>query len=122
MLEKTAKAISTFTEALCSDPRFMAMKEAEKTMVADFDFQRLCAIKDRKNEVYNEKIKWFGESSPEAKEAGKELYLAKKELDTLPVVMEYQNHFAPLGLLMVEIDATVFGPYRQKAKRGGNHD
>ena len=85
-------------------------------MVSDPLAKELSLQKDRKNELYEEKCKLFGEESKEAKQAYYDLYKTKCELDDLPVVRAYQEAFNALHLTYVELDRLLFAPFRNKRR------
>ena len=114
MLEQTLRSIIAFEKAIAEDPRTLVLKQAEAKMMEDPQAKALSSEKDRKNEIYEEKCRLFGEESQEAKQAYSELYHVKCELDELPVVKEYQRAYNALHLVFFEVDQIVFGPFRNK--------
>lgn len=116
MREDTLRSIDAFLEALRQDPRYLDLKAKEKAMVSDPLAKDLSSQKDRKNELYEEKCRFFGEDSNEAKKAYMDLYKTKCELDELPVVKEYQQAYNALHLTYVELDQLLFSPFRNKRR------
>ena len=120
MLESTLATIIDFSLALNADPRNIRLKEAEAKMISDPDVIALSQEKDRKNEVYEDFCRLFGEESEKTKQAYRDLYEVKTKLDQLPSVREYQSAYNALHMTFFEIDHLLFVPFR--GKKGCAHD
>ena len=121
MSEATYRSLLALVSALREDPRALELAEAEATLSSNQEAKALSAEKDRKNEIFQEKCRFFGEDSKEAKTAYHELFEAKKALDSLPVSRAYQEAYNALHFTIVRIDEILFGAYRKALHQGGCH-
>ncbi len=119
MNERTYRALLTLKEAIQSDPRFAELRKAEEALNKDEEAVKLSQEKDRLAEAYEEALFHYGENSVATKDAWRNLYIKKKELDELPSSEAYRKAYTPLAGLYRELDLLLFSPYREKRKCGG---
>ena len=104
---KTAK----LKELLENDERVILLNKLEKQMDENEEVIALAYKKDMASVKYSEILNHFSEDSKEAKNALKELHLAKKELDSHPVVKQYLAAYKEVRLLYEEINNILFGNF-----------
>ena len=81
-------------------------------MNADKEVMLLAYKKDMASVEFDDALKHFGENSNEAKEALKKLHEAKYNLDSHPVVKEYNNAYKEVRLLYEHVSKELFGEYK----------
>ncbi len=96
------------------DPRVKNLNRLNDLLNENEDVIRLAYKMDTKSVAYEDAIKHFGEHSREAIAAQKELYIAKKELDSHPLVKEYNQAYKEVRLMYEEINKTLFKPFKSK--------
>ena len=96
------------------DERLLRLSELETLLEKDEEAIKLSGILKSKEEAYSFSLSSFGEGSEEARKAQKELYEAKKELDSLPLVKEYNEAYTKVRDLYMLIDDILFSPFRHK--------
>ena len=87
LLEK----VNNLKLALDKDSRVILLNELDKKLNASEEVMKLSYKKDMALVKFEDALKHFGENSSEVKEAQKELYEAKKNLDLHPLVIEYNK-------------------------------
>ena len=108
MNEKTYQSAYELHELIVNDERYIALNRLEKEMEEDDEVCALSYKKDLANDKYNDMVRLFGSDSKEASKALKELYEAKKNLDTHPKVVAYINAFKVIRHLFDEINEILF--------------
>ena len=121
MQEATHRCLLDLVSAFGADPRFTHLREVERELSINQEALDLAKEKDRKNEILQEKCRFFGEDSAEAKAAYSALFETKKALDSLPISQQYQAAFNEVHFLVIRIDDLLFGEYRRSLHMGGCH-
>ena len=116
MNEKTLYSLLALANAIESDPRVINLAKAEAKLNDDSMVKAISAKQAQKSDVFDENCRLFGVSSPQTKQAQKELFEAKNELDSLPAVQEYQRCFNAINMLFYEIEYAIFGPFKEKVR------
>ncbi len=111
MTELTLAKAYALRESLLNDERILSLDDSEKKMEKDDEAMKLCYKKDLANDKYNEMVRLFKDDSEEVKNAKKELYLAKKEFESLEVVKDYLKKYQIVRLLYEDINNILFKDY-----------
>lgn len=96
------------------DERVLYLLEMEKKLSNDPLAMKLAYQKDIKAMEYEDALKHFKEDSKEVEAAQKALYLAKKELDSLEIVKEYNKAYQAVRLLYEDINKELFSEFKNK--------
>lgn len=95
-------------DSLNKDDRIILLNKIEEELNNDKNVNLLAMKKNRINEEYNELLRFNDENSDIVKNKQKELYLAKKELDELPIVKQYNKAYQDVRLLYEHISKELF--------------
>lgn len=101
-------------KALENDPRILKLNELEKELSNNIDAMKLSYQKDLKETNYIDALKHFKTDSNEVKNAQKELYEAKYQLDNLEIVKQYNKAYQEVRLLYEEINKLLFSDFKEK--------
>lgn len=99
-------------EEMDKDPRFKLLLSIEEKMNNNEEVIRLAIAKDKANERYNDLLKIYPEENELVVSAKKELFLAKKELDSHPLVKEYLSAYKEVEMLLYEVNQILFKEFR----------
>ena len=108
MEEKTLRKAYELNELLKNDERYISLLEKEELMEKDEEVCLLSYKKDLANSKYNDVLRHFSNDSIEAKKAQKELFEAKKELESHPKVVAYLKAYSEVRILLEEINNILF--------------
>ena len=108
MEEKTLQKAYELKELLNNDERYLLLLEKERDMENDEEVCLLSYKKDLANNNYNDVLRHFTSDSKEAKKAQKELFEAKKALDSHPKVIAYLKAYSEVRILLEEINNILF--------------
>ena len=108
MNEKISELTYKLKEQLNNDPRIIALNESEKKMKESEDVMALSYRKDVALDHYNEMLKYYSDDSEEVTKARQELALAKKELDSHPLVRDYLSKYQQVRILFEQINQSLF--------------
>ena len=104
------------------DQRTLDLLSAEQRLQQDEEAKALLSkVKDARTAYLYSRLE-EGEDSEKTKECLKALHQAKLELDLCPSAKDYSRLFSEVNGLLREIDAILFGSFREKSGCGGNHD
>ena len=106
--------IYEFKQLLNEDERVVNLNKLEIELSSNRDVINLSIKKNRISEEYKEILRFNDENSELAKSKQKELYLAKKELDELDVVIRYNKAYQEVRLLYEHISSTLFDELKIK--------
>ena len=107
-MDKVIEKAYKLKNAMDIDPRFIKLNDIEKKMENDSEVIRLSYKKDLLEDRYNDALRHFDKESKEVKDAQHELYLAKKELESHPLVREYLSSYQEVRLIIETINDTLF--------------
>ncbi len=122
MDERIYKELDKLKTAMKEDERFLRLSMLETRLEEDEEVIELSAKLKSKEEAYSFSLSVFDKGSEEARKAQKELYEAKKELDSLPLVKEYNKAYTEVRDLYMRIDDILFSPFRHKILKIGSYD
>ncbi|MFA5481263.1 MAG: YlbF family regulator [Bacilli bacterium] len=114
MNEELIIRITALKKALAEDSRVLRLNDCEKAMENDEQVMLLAYQKDLCESKYNDAIRHHGENSPEAKEARKSLFIAKKKLDEHPLVVKYLSAYQQVRILYEEINEKLFASFEEQ--------
>ena len=114
MNEKIYNLAKELNTLLNNDPRFVKLGELEKKMENDEEVISLAYQKDKASLEYSDILKYYKEDSKEAKEKRNLLIEAKTNLETHPVVKEYNRAYAEVRMLLLEVNRILFKDFRGK--------
>ncbi len=117
MNDKAIRELETLKKAMDNDPRIVRLNELESVLSGDKEVQSFSLILKEKEENYSSLLSLYGEKDQKTIEARRSLYEAKKALDSLPSVMNYNEAFIAVRDLYMQIDDIVFSSYRRKTLR-----
>lgn len=84
-------------------------------MAADPIVRELAKHLEALSGAYSDILAYKKESDPEAIEAQKALYAAKEKMDSYPLVVAYNAAYTEVRDLYMQIDDTLFAPFRKKS-------
>ena len=108
MDELTINKAYELKKTLEKDERYLLLIQAEKEMEDDEEVCLLSYKKDLANARYNDILRHFSSDSKEAKAAQKELFEAKKELESHPKVIAYLKAYSTYRMLLEEVNNILF--------------
>ena len=114
MDEKIYSLTLELKESLKNHPSLVLLNSLEKEMEENEEVMKLSYRKDQANDKYNDMVKYYGENSLEASNALKELHVAKKELDSHPLVRKYLKAYQEVRELYQEINHLLFDVIKEK--------
>ncbi len=114
MQEDILKVIDELSVALKEDSRIKRLNELEEKLYEDPSLLELVKKKDALERDYEDTLSYSSYDSPEAITKQKALYEAKLELDSYPLVKEYNEIYVQVRDLYMQIDDIIFAPYRLK--------
>lgn len=114
MNESILREVKLLKTAIDTDPRIKKLNELEAKMSKDESVIKLSKQLKEKEEIYNSNLQKYGNKNPLTTASWHELYLSKKDLDSLPIVQEYNLKFIEVRDLYMQIDDILFAPYRKK--------
>ncbi len=114
MEEELFKSLNELHDALRGDPRIVRLNELEEKLYKDNNVIELTKKKDDLERDYVSCLSYSDYDSPLAKEKQKALYEAKLELDSYPLVKEYNEAFTTVRDIYMKIDDIIYGPFRSK--------
>lgn len=107
-MEKHFELAYQLKEEMNKDPRFIALNEAENKMENDPEVIKLTYQKDMKENAYNDALRHYSHDSEEVKKAQHDLYIAKRDLESHPLVRDYLVKYQVVRLVIEEINKTLF--------------
>ena len=113
MNEVLLEKVELLRSAIQEDTRCVLLTDKEKAMESSPDVMRLAYHKDIAEAAYNDAIRHYGQDSTMAKQAQKELFLAKSELDKHPLVKAYLAAYQNVRLLYAEINNQLFTAFKE---------
>ena len=102
---------SDFKESLDNDPRILLLNKLEKEINENEEVMALAYQKDMASVKYSDILSHFSQESKEAKQALKELSLAKEKLNSHPLVKEYLKVYGEVRDLYMEINEVLFSDF-----------
>lgn len=100
-----------------NDENVLKLKELDEKLDVNEDVMKLSYKKDMMIVEYENALKHFGENSKELLNAQKNLHLAKLELDSYPLVKEYNECYSKVRLLYKKINDTLFEDFLERGDR-----
>ena len=116
-MEKVYSLCEELSNALKNDKRVVDLSIKEKLMEENEEAMRLSYNKDLKEIAYNDALKHFSKDSKEVKKAQRDLFLAKKELESLQVVKDYLKAYKKVRELYDEINNILFSSLSNKGNK-----
>lgn len=114
MTEKDVSILAfSLADTIEKDPRVISMKTAEKAMEENDEIGHLAYAFDLAQTHYNDLLKIYSETAPEAQSAQKDLYLKKKALDEHPLVREYLHCYQDVRLMYDTLQNELFAPFNE---------
>lgn len=101
-------------ESIDLDPRVISLNEIEKAMNENEEVMRLAYLKDIAAMEYDDSLKHFKDNDPVVIAKQKALYEAKYNLDSHPLVKEYNKAYQEVRLLYEHINEELFGELLSK--------
>lgn len=114
MEENVFQAVRELKNALMDDSRIKRLNDIEEKLYADEEVIKATTKKNDLENQYSHILSYKDKDSEEAKLIQKALYQAKLELDSLPLVKEYNSLFIEVRDLYMAIDDILFAPFRSK--------
>ncbi len=108
MNEKISELTYKLKEQLNIDPRIIALNKSEKSMKESEEVMALSYRKDIALDRYNEMLKYYSDDSEEVVKARQDLALAKKELDSHPLVRDYLYKYQQVRILFEQVNQSLF--------------
>ena len=108
MDERISELTYKLKEQLDNDQRIIALNESEKKMKESEEVMALSYRKDVALDHYNEMLKYYSDNSPEVIKARQDLALAKKELESHPLVREYLSNYQQVRILFEQVNESLF--------------
>ena len=108
MDERISELTYKLKEQLDNDPRIIALNESEKKMKESEEVMALSYRKDVALDHYNEMLKYYSDNSPEVIKARQDLALAKKELESHPLVRGYLSNYQQVRILFEQVNESLF--------------
>ena len=102
---------SDLKETLDKDSRILLLNKLEKEMDESEEVMALAYQKDMASVKYSDILNHFSKESDEAKQALKELSLAKEKLNNHPLVKEYLKVYGEVRDLYMEINDILFSDF-----------
>lgn len=112
MSNELIELLTSLKSELENDPRVIKLDELDEKLNENEEVMKLAYKKDMASVDFDDALKHFGENSKEAKEALKKLHEAKYNLDTHPLVNEYQAAYKEVRLLYEHISKELFGDFK----------
>lgn len=111
MNQNLFQKVLALREAIDNSPEVKELNRLNSLLENDESVMRLCYKKDMAVTNYEDAIKHFGDKSKEANKAQKELYEAKLELDSNPLVAKYNEQFIIVRKIYDKINEEIFNPF-----------
>lgn len=115
MEKELLDSLGSLKEALHGDPRVRTLDELEAKVNASPEVRALSSKLSSLEKDYEDLLVYKKESDPEAREAQKKLYEAKKELDENPLVQSYNAAYVAVRDLYMAVDDVIYAPFRKKS-------
>ncbi len=97
-----------------NDPRVLKLNSADNSL-SNNDEACSLAYKKQESEIkYSDALKYFPENSKEVNGAQKELFIAKKHIDELPITREYYAAYKDVRELYNYINETLFAELNKR--------
>ncbi len=109
-------SLVSLKEAIENDKRVKALNEIEKRMSEDEEVMRLSYLKDVASFEYDDALKHFKEDDEVVLQKQKTLYETKYNLDSHPLVKEYNQKYQEVRLLYNHINDVLFSEFVSKNK------
>ena len=107
LLEKITK----LKEEIDNSPEVKELNRLNELLENNDEVMRLCYKKDIAVANYEDALKHFGDNSPEAKNAQKELHQAKLALDSNDLVKQYNEQYKIVKKIYDKINEEIFNPF-----------
>ena len=91
---------------------YLDVLESESLMEKDEEVITLAIIKDKASDKYNDFLKYYKEDSIEVINARKELYKAKADFESHPLVRDYLRKYQLLRTTLEEINDIIFEGFK----------
>ena len=101
-------SLTELKEAITNDERVKALNEVEDRLNKDEEVMKLAYLKDMALLGYEDATKHFDKDSNEVKEAQHKLYEAKFNLDSHPLVKEYNQKYQEVRKIYEYINEELF--------------
>ena len=111
MNEKLLEKALKLKEEISLLPEVIELEKLNDLLNRDEEVMRLCYKKDSCATKFEDAIRYFGETSNEAKEAQRALYQAKLELDTNELVKTYNEQYKKVKKIYDKINEEIFNPF-----------
>ena len=100
-------------EEMDKDPRFINLLRLEQEINNNEEVMKLAYKKDMANTKYNDLLKYYKEEDELVVNARKELFKAKKELDSHPLVKEYLKAYSEVEQLLYQVNNILFKDFKE---------
>ena len=107
-------ALLKLKESIENDSRVLALNEVDARLSSNEEVMKLSYKKDMAVIEYEDAINHFGQTHEITLKAQKKLYEAKKELDSHPLVKEYNQKYQEVRLMYNHINEELFGRFISK--------
>ena len=97
--------------AIDSSPEVKELERLNKLLNENEEVMRLAYRKDVCTTKYEDAVRYFGQNSDEARNAQKDLYQAKLELDNNELVKAYNNQYKIVRKIYDKINEELFNPF-----------
>lgn len=114
MEEEIYESLNQLRDALNNDERIKKLNGLEEMMYQNEEVIELTKKKNALEDQYGLVLSYSDMNSEEAKKVQKALFEAKLQLDSHPLVKEYNACFIEVRDLYMQIDDIIFGPFRKK--------
>ena len=99
-----------------NDSRFILLNQLDKEISCNEEVMALAYKKDLASTLYSDLLKIYKEDSNEVEAARRELYEAKKNLDSHPLIKEYNRAFKEVNLVLNKVNTTLFKDFSGEEK------
>ena len=110
-LETLKSQINELNSLIKLDNRITSLETIEKKMENDDSVILLARKKEEREIAYSDLLKIYKDDSEEVSSARKNLFLAKKELESHPIVREYLSKYSEVRELYQSIYHIIFSSY-----------
>lgn len=108
MNERLYELTYKLKEDISSDKRVLLLNKIEDELNNNDEVISLAYKKDKLSSEYSDLLSYLKEDDPIVKNKQKELYEAKKQLDSLPLVIKYNKAYQDVRILLEEISNILF--------------
>lgn len=108
------KIASKLKEEIVNSEVYINLINSEKIMEENKEVIDLAILKEKAVEKYSDLLKYYKDDSHEVILARKELYVAKANFESHPLVREYLNNYQKLRLILEEINCIIFEDFKEQ--------